>query len=282
MAEMVQSWAGARSDELRAYSRCVLCEHRCGVNRIEGEKGVCGAGGEPKVFRWGLEYGEERALTPSLLIYLAGCDMRCAYCISGEAVEKPEQGQGLNRELFGRILDAGLEQGARTIQFSGGQPTPFAPTIAKLVKGEKQRRSGGLPQVVWKSNLHESMEALEAIVPAVDIFLADLKYGNDGCARRLSEVGNYLEVAGRNMRWMASRRRLIIRHLVLPGHEACCRRAILRWLREELPQVELSVREGYLPAWRAGQFIELARLLGHQEWKQAVDEAERLGLRVIE
>ena len=47
----------------------------------------------------------------------------------------------------------------------------------------------------------------------------------------------------RNLRHAASQGRLIVRHLLLPGHFDCCYRPVVRWMRENLPDVEFSVRD---------------------------------------
>ena len=38
---------------------CDLCEHRCGANRLAGERGPCKAGPDARVFRHRVECGEE-------------------------------------------------------------------------------------------------------------------------------------------------------------------------------------------------------------------------------
>ena len=69
---------------------------------------------------------------------------------------------------------------------------------------------------------------------------------------------NYLAVVGRNLKIAASQADLIVRHLLLPGHDACCFLPIVAWLKEYLPEVKLSVRDGYLPKWQARRYEELA------------------------
>ena len=58
------------------YRHCLLCEHRCGVDRTAGERGECKAGPVPRLFRHRIEYSEEAELVPSHLFYLSGCDLR--------------------------------------------------------------------------------------------------------------------------------------------------------------------------------------------------------------
>ncbi|HPX62196.1 MAG TPA: radical SAM protein, partial [Deltaproteobacteria bacterium] len=46
----------------QAYSRlaaCDLCPHECGVNRIRGEHGVCGAALQPRIASANVHKGEE-------------------------------------------------------------------------------------------------------------------------------------------------------------------------------------------------------------------------------
>lgn len=66
----------------RHYEHCVLCEHRCGVSRLERAQGRCHATHEVRVFRHRVEWGEEPSLVPSHLFYTSGCDLRCKFCIA--------------------------------------------------------------------------------------------------------------------------------------------------------------------------------------------------------
>ena len=70
-------------DARQHYRRCMLCEHRCGANRLVGQTGPCKAGPVARLFRHRVEYGEELDLVPSHLFYLSGCDLRCVFCIAG-------------------------------------------------------------------------------------------------------------------------------------------------------------------------------------------------------
>ena len=44
-------------------------------------------------------------------------------------------------------------------------------------------------------------EAFRLLDGAVDVFVADFKYGNDQCAERIAKVDRYLEIVTRNLRW---------------------------------------------------------------------------------
>ena len=64
---------------------------------------------------------------------------------------------------------------------------------------------------------------------------------------------------------------MIVRHLLLPGHLECCLGPIVEFMREELPQVLFSLRDGYLPSWRAGrgEFVELGGRVSRAELHKA-------------
>ena len=63
----------------KILSSCELCEHKCKVNRIIGEKGFCKVGVYPYISSYFLHLGEERPLIPSGTIFFSGCTFRCAY-----------------------------------------------------------------------------------------------------------------------------------------------------------------------------------------------------------
>jgi putative pyruvate formate lyase activating enzyme len=255
----------------------LLCEHRCGVDRHAPHRGPCKAGAQPRVFRHRVEYGDEAQLVPSHLFYLSGCDLRCVFCINELNAFDPRRGQPLTREFFHWAVADGLRQGARTLQWVGGEPTVHLPAILDVMADCPR-----LPRVVWKTDLHGTPEALALLDGVVDVYLADFKFGNDDCARRLARVERYHEVLTRNLRQVARQGELIVRHLLLPGHLDCCFRPLVAWLRDHLPDVQFSVRDGYLPHWHAERHLELARPLEPWHADQARELASTAGLRLVD
>lgn len=262
---------------LRHYGCCNLCEHRCGADRTAGERGPCKAGASANVFRHRVEYGEELELVPSHLFYLSGCDLRCAFCIAGLNAFDPSRGRQLTSEFFNEAVAWGHRQGARNIQWVGGEPTVHLPAILQVMSC-----CPTLPPVVWKSDFHCTPEVFDLLDGVVDIYVADFKFGNDGCARRLAAVSEYLRIVTRNLTIAARQARLIVRHLLLPGHAECCYRTVAEWMRANLPDTPFSIRDGYLPSWRAKRIPALARPLPDGAGRAALDVAAGLGLAVIQ
>ena len=259
------------------YHHCLLCEHRCGADRSAGQRGPCKADSTARVFRHRIEYGEEPELIPSHLFYLSGCDLRCVFCIAGINAFDPSRGGDLTSDWFNRTVQWGQERGARNIQWVGGEPTIHLPAIL-----EAMSRCPDLPPVVWKSDFHGTPEAFELLDGAVDVYVADFKFGNDQCAKRLAGIDDYLRIITRNLQLAARQTRLIVRHLLLPGHAECCYEPILRWMSDHLPEVPFSLREGYMPSWRAKTFEELAKPLDPAAGRAARNHAECSGLIVIQ
>jgi putative pyruvate formate lyase activating enzyme len=259
--------------------RCMLCEHRCGADREAGQRGPCQADGIARVFKHRVEYGEERELIPSHLFYLSGCDLRCAFCIAEVNAFDPRRGRPLTGEFFRAAVAQGRQQGARTLQWVGGEPTVHIPTILEVMAGCPE-----LPPVVWKSDFHGTPESFALLKGTIAVYLADFKFGNDRCGRRIAGIDDYVRIVTRNLDVARRQGTLIVRHLLLPGHFDCCYRPIVAWLGANLPAVAFSIREGYLPSWRAGagRYAELARPLDRDDGERARQLASDSGLRIIE
>lgn len=239
-------------------------------------RGPCKAGTVARVFKHRVEIGEESELVPSHLFYLSGCDLRCAFCVAGLNAFDPRRGQALTPEFFSEAVASGRAEGARTLQWVGGEPTIHLPAIL-----EAMSECRVLPRIVWKSDFHGTPEAFELLAGVIDVYLADFKFGNNECARRLAGITRYMDVVTRNLGIAVRQGDLIVRHLLLPGHFECCYRPIVAWLADHLPRAKFSIREGYLPSWQAGRHDELSRPLARGDAARAVALAASAGLRTV-
>ena len=172
---------------------CHLCAHDCGANRSAGERGPCQAGVEARVFKQRIEFGEEAELIPSHLFYLAGCDLRCAFCIAEAQAFDPRRGRLLTPDFFREAVEAGRARGARTLQWVGGEPTIHLPSVL-----EAMAACPSLPPVVWKTDAHASPEAMALLDGVVSVYLADFKFGNDDLRCRIAGIDRYLSIVTSN------------------------------------------------------------------------------------
>ncbi|MEW5850497.1 MAG: radical SAM protein [Myxococcota bacterium] len=259
------------------YRRCVACEWRCGVDRVAGELGRCGLDAQGRVARESLSVGEEADLSPSHLVYFSGCSFRCAFCLSGEMVVHPRKPAPTSLRVLTDAVMQRQQEGARTLNVLGGDPSVNVLAILELV--------AALPpnvKLVWNTNLYHSDEVAELLDGVVDVWLADLKFGQDACARRLAQVERYTEVVHRNLRRVrAGGQRLMVRHLLMPGHLECCTEPVALFLARELPDVEVSLMGTFLPLHRTP---DCAELLADPTWdgaEQARRIAAKHGLRTV-
>lgn len=269
--------AGERVDRARAMlANCRLCAHDCGSNRLAGETGLCRAGAEARFFSAQVEVSDEMELIPTFAVALSGCDLRCDFCITGAASWNPGAGAGFNATAMAARAEAALENGARTIMVLGGEPTIHLPAVLEFVSR--------LPEtaiLIWKTNAHGSAQARELLNGMFDVWLADFKFGNDTCARRLAKVSDYVRVVRENLVWADAHSELIVRHLLMPGHVECCWRPVAAWLAETLPGVKVNLRAGFWPAWQTRRHGELQNALSSSETDFAFGVGHELGLNLI-
>ena len=289
---------------------CHLCEHHCGVNRLAGETGLCHAGAEARIFMAQTEVSDELELVPTFAIALSGCDLRCDFCITGGPSWNPCAGEPVRLKELAERADDALANGARTVMILGGEPTIHLPAVLEIVAALSEcrplvRRVGvrasaclpnklklelqhllavpeaGAPKLVWKTNAHGSAQARELLDGMFDVWLADFKFGNDDCARRLAKVSDYVRVVRENLLWANEHSELIVRHLLMPGHVECCWRPAAEWLAAALPGVKVNLRSGFWPAWQAARHPELRGTVSTPESTRAWGIAREYGLNLI-
>ena len=259
-----------------SLAECRLCAHRCGVDRLAGELGICRAGPTARVFCAQVETGDELELVPTFAIALSGCDLRCEFCVTASSSWNPHAGEPVSAFEIARRAERALSNGARTVMFLGGEPTIHLPTAIEIV--------AALPadaKVVWKTNAHASNESFDLLEGMVDVWLADYKFGNDNCARALAKTERYTEIVQRNLRWADQHSELIVRHLLMPGHLECCWRPVAQWLASELPRVKVSLRSAFWPM--AGPLLhpELRRTVSSAENRRALNLANEFRLNLV-
>jgi putative pyruvate formate lyase activating enzyme len=270
--------ARQRAAQARAcLSECRLCAHDCGVNRLQGQLGLCRAGATGRIFSAQIEVGDELELIPTFAIALNGCDLRCAFCNTGEESWNARAGEPLDVDEVCEAAKRALRRDATTVMILGGEPTihlPDALTIAASLPEDAR--------LVWKTNAHASAAARDLLDGIFNVWLADYKFGNDRCAERLARIANYTTVVRENLVWAYGHSELIVRHLLMPGHIDCCWKPVAQWLAETLPGVKVSLRTGFFPAWQSARHPELRPTNPRADVERAEGIARDSGLNCIE
>ncbi len=264
----------------RISHSCHFCERRCGVDRAV-VAGFCGVQ-DSRFSSEFLHYGEEEELVPSHTIFFTGCTFTCVFCQNWDIARHPHAGRYADPDMLAERIYTRASEGSRNVNWVGGDPTPHVPTILKTLRAlaELSRRGDRDPRflrtpAVFNSNAYYSHETMKLLDGVIDTYLSDFKYGNNVCARRYSHVESYIETVTRNL--VASRERLIIRHLVLPGHVDCCTRPIIAWVRDTMPEVRFNLMFQYTP-YNVAAHPEINRYLSRAERHDACYAAKGLNL----
>jgi len=260
----------------RMLANCCFCERRCGADRAAGKTGYCGVGAESRYSSDFLHMGEEVELVPSHTIFFSGCTFHCVYCQNWDIAMHPRSGTWAEPPMLAAVLQEGLFQGSRNANFVGGNPDPNLHTILETIK--LIGREGRFLPMVWNSNMYTSMESLELLNGVIDIYLGDFRYGNDDCARELSDVEGYFEVVCRNFSYAWRTAEVMVRHLVLPGHLECCTRPVMEWVGRNMPGAYFNLMFQYRPEYKAGLFPSIDRRLTDQERRRAKTLAAEYGI----
>ncbi len=264
----------------RVLRRCCLCAHHCGANRTSGQTGVCGSGITSRISRAFTNLGEERAISPSYSIYFSGCNWRCPYCQYPDELD-PSVGAPVSPRQAALGIAQSTRFGTRTIHFLGGNPDQHLAAALAILDGTRAPL-----QVAWNSNGYASDVAMSLLHGIVDVYVTDLRYGNDDCAVHLGAGPGAWQTVTNNL-LLAARQGadIIVRHLQLPGHFECCTAPCLHWLATNLRlnNVKVNLMNGqYFPAHLAYRIPGLDRPLPRAEHQQAVDLARHLQLSLVE
>lgn len=269
-----------RAIAAQLFRGCVLCEHRCGVDRQAGERGICKVGPQSFFSAGYVHLAEEREIAPSFCLTMTGCSWHCVYCHTYDIINKPDQGTPLAPPAYADLYTRLASPEIRTLSFVGGNPDHHLPAILDFLAAAPA--DFALP-IVWNSNMYGSPELYRLLDGVVDVYLGDLRYGNDDCAKRLSGLPRCVEPVARNWKLAeAQGAQLIARVLLLPGHLECCVKPMVAWLAKELPTARVSLLDQFHPTYLvAKRAPELDRRPDPAEIEAARRLIDEAGLTVV-
>jgi len=273
-------------------SVCRLCPRECGANRLEGERGFCGAGRVARVAAVSVHHGEEPPISGtrgSGTVFFSHCNMKCLFC-QNYPISQHGNGQEMDTEtLAGKMLLL-QERGAHNVNFV--TPTPHAPQMLEAIL--LARGKGFELPVVYNTNGYDSPETLALLEGAIDIYLPDAKYRSPELAGAVSGTPDYpphneaaIAEMVRQVGFLSTKkdgiaaRGVLVRHLVLPGKVEESEAVLARLSERCGPELPLSLMGQYFPAWRAVSTPGFGRKLARKEYDRAIDAAVRLGFRNV-
>lgn len=266
---------------------CTLCPRRCGVDRVSGETGYCGAGSVMEVASLTVHRGEEPFLTGKTgvgNVFFSHCSMSCVYC-QNHQISRYGGGTEYTPDSLAEELLVFQNRGCPTVGFVS--PGHYLPLVAETIRISKTK--GLAVPVIWNSNGFETVEALEMLEGLVDIYLPDFKYWSEDYSSEYSDTPGYPEAARTAVNEMfrqagplvikngTATGGLCIRHLVLPNDIADTEE-ILHFIASVSTDISVSLMSQYNPVYKAEEFVLLERKLRPSEYWKAVEKACELGL----
>lgn len=275
--------------DISVLEHCTLCPRQCGVNRLAGERGYCGAGRLARVALVSLHPWEEPCIagnTGAGTVFFSHCSLRCLFC-QNAVISHEENGIDVTEERLAEIFLEQQERGAATLDLV--TPTHFAPQILSALRMAKSR--GLTLPVVWNSSGYEREEIVRAIADEIDVFLPDLKYIDEKSAADCSDARDYFSYASAAIKAMVEAKGepvlredgilasgVLVRHLILSGKRKESMR-ILDWLWTTFGnQIMLSLMGQYTPMYRAAEIKGMNRTLTTFEYESVVNHALDLGI----
>ena len=275
---------------LEIMRECRICPRNCGVDRLAGKKGFCKVGDELMVSSIALHHGEEPPISGhggSGTVFLTGCNLGCVFC-QNWPISHQRQGRTISvEELAAEMLEL-QKKGAHNINLV--TPTHFSPPLMQALSFAY--KEGLRLPVVYNCGGYESLQMLKLWDGIVDIYMPDMKYGDNKAAKKYSGASDYVEVnrsATLEMQRQAgtlfikkngvAQRGLLIRHLVLPDKLAGTE-SVMEFIAGKIStETYISLMSQYFPDYKARKFPELSRRISSAEYLEAKGAMEKYGLK---
>ena len=282
---------------LKELEDCRACPRNCGCNRLDNEMRACHTGRHAVVASAFPHFGEEdclRGWRGSGTIFFSLCNLRCVFCQNWE-VSQRRAGQELHARGIARLMLDLQEQGCHNINFV--TPEHVAPQLVEAIA--EAIPMGLRVPIVYNTSAYDGLASLRLMDGLVDVYMPDFKFWRPETSLRLALAKDYAERARVAIREMhrqvgplcfgpdgLARRGVLVRHLVMPGHEDEAA-AIFDWLAREIsPDTYVNVMGQYRPEYRVGEiardgrpaYAEIGRRPHASEMEAALESARRAGL----
>ena len=273
----------------KLLSSCEVCPHKCRVNRLKGEQGICRSGEEVIVSSYNAHFGEEPPLVGNFgsgTIFFTNCNLKCVYC-QNYPISQLGNGNKVSLSELAKIMLALQKRKCHNINLV--TPTHFVPQILKSLK--LAIKIGLHIPIVYNTSGYDSVNTLKLLDGIVDIYLPDARYADNEIARKYSSAPDYFEIMKKALKEMyrqvgdlavnrmgIAHSGLIVRHLVLPEGLSGTKKIMHFIAREISPHTYISLMAQYFPAYQAGQFPPLSRRINREEYREALRAFEEEGL----
>ncbi len=268
---------------------CELCPRKCGVNRTQGKKGVCGVSSDMYVARAALHFWEEPCISGtegSGAVFFSGCTLKCVFCQNYE-LSHGEYGKVVSVERLAEIFLELEEKGANNINLV--TPDHYIPKIQKAMIAAREQGLK-IPYVINCSG-YETRELIHMLDGLADIYLDDFKYMDGEKAAKYSGAPDYPERAMESLEEMVRqcpepefsengimKKGVIVRHLLMPGMVKNAKQVVDYVYDTYGDQVYLSLMHQFTPLEKLEKYPEINRRVTHREYERLLQYAMEKGV----
>jgi len=218
-------------------------------------------------------------------VFLSGCIADCCFCQNYQ-ISRLQHGRPVSVQDLGDCFLELQEKGCSNLNWV--TPTPHLPFLLNALANAMDR--GLRLPLVYNCNGYMKMDVLRQLDGIVDIYLPDMKYGQDVWAEKFSGLTDYTEINTAAIREMYRQvglltldagggavSGLLVRHLVLPEKTAGTE-LVFQTIADIDPEITISLMAQYRPCYKALDHPILGRPLHREEFEDAVDLLEAYSL----
>lgn len=262
---------------LKHIKNCKLCGLNCGVNRYV-QNGRCGLDSKAYHEIPFIHIAEEKVINPAIVLNLGGCSLRCTYCIESKIWDAKNFSRS-NPKTFWEQVQELMDQDLPINSLEFTNPTESLHGVLAILNDAPDDIN--LP-VVLNCHLYGTKHFYGFADQIADVWLMDLRYGNDRCAKALSSVDNYMQHAKNGLNAVINQgSKVIVRILVLPGHLACCHKKSIELLSRYRDKLWVSILDQYIPEHQAHLDSKLCKRPNEDEILEVGALEKKFGLRDI-
>lgn len=260
---------------------CTLCPRQCAIDRSTDKRGFCEAPASMVISSIFAHHGEEPPISGtggSGTVFFSYCTLKCCFCQNFQ-ISHEYEGKAYTPEQLATEMIRLQESGCHNINLVTA--THFLPWILHTVRIASQN---GLDiPLVYNCSGYEWAEIIKILDGVVDIYLPDMKYGDNINAMHLSHAPDYVEFNQQAIREMfrqvgplrldsngIAKRGLCIRHLVLPQNMQSSA-TIIEFLTKHFDPEDLSISlmAQYNPLYKAKEIPSINRRITEEEYESA-------------
>lgn len=258
---------------------CTLCPNECKVDR-KIVAGACKAFSTMKICRIACHHFEEPIISGtngSGTIFFSGCSMDCEFCQNYQ-ISKNYVGKEYTPIELSQAIKKLEDMGAHNINFV--TPTHFSDKICEALCIYRPK----IP-IVYNTSGYEKTEIIKKLNDFVDIYLVDMKYGDNETAKKYSKINNYCDYNLAAVKLMTESKEIVIndglmkkgvivRHLVLPNNIDNTAKVIDCFAKNFKDKAIFSVMSQFVPCYNS----TITRKLKPIEYKWVISALQKYGI----